>query len=382
MTACGDEVLGRIAEGGRMSPEEGLRLYRDAPTASLVRTAQVLRNRHAAADEVTYLVDRNVNYSNVCVTDCKFCEFYRPPGHHQGYVLSREALSSKLEELVAAGGTRVLLQGGHHPDLRIGWYEDLLSWIREGYPTLEIDGFSPSEIDHISQLEGLGVADVLGRLRAAGLHGVPGGGGEILDDEIRRRVSPKKIMTARWLEVMEAAHALDMYTSASQVIGFGEEPVHRIRSLENVRAQQDRSLERYGSGFVAFVSWPLLHESRFGRVFGEVKGLELGADDAAYLRHTAFARCYLDNIPHFQASWPTMGLDCARLALHHGCDDMGGTMMEENVVSQAGSVHCSVSEEEVRRTIEAAGFRPVKRRSRYAPADARREGSSAAPEEH
>lgn len=348
-----------------MSLSEGIDLYLQAPLDALVETAVRVRDRYAEAATVTYLVDRNINYSNVCITDCKFCEFYRPPGHQEAYVLDREVLRSKMEELRAAGGTRVLLQGGHHPGLRLAWYEDLLGWMQDAFPDLQVDGFSPSEIENIAQLEDLDTASVLRRLKDAGLGGLPGGGAEILDDEIRHIVSPKKTRTEPWLRIMGEAHALGLYTSASQVIGFGEEPRHRVAALERVRTLQERSLDAHGLGFQAFISWPLQHESRYGRVFGGLKGWSLGAGPEGYLRHTAFSRCFLDNVPHFQASWPTMGLEVAGRALHHGCDDMGGTMMEENVVSQAGSVHCAAAEEQVRAVITQAGFAPRKRDSWY-----------------
>jgi cyclic dehypoxanthinyl futalosine synthase len=358
-------ILERVAGGARMSVAEALQVYESAQTTELQAAADGIRDRHAEPGVVTYLVDRNVNYTNVCITDCKFCEFYRRPGHQEAYVLDFEAISRKLCELVEAGGTRVLLQGGHHPELRLAHYEDLLRAIRSAFPSLEIDAFSPSEIDHIARVEGMAVEVVLDRLVEAGLGGVPGGGAEILDDEIRWRVSPKKIDTATWLAIMELAHARGLYTSASQVFGFGEEVHHRIRALDRLRAQQDRSLARHGHGFLAFIAWPLLHESRFGAIFGARPGVRLGGTAGDYLRHIALCRLFLDNVPHFQASWPTMGLDTAALALRGGCDDMGGTMMEENVVSQAGSVHRSVTEAEVRAAIQAAGFQPRKRDSWY-----------------
>lgn len=359
------QLVAKVENGERLTPADGLFLYENARLPDLAPAAARARDRFNDKTTVTYLVDRNVNYSNVCITDCKFCEFYRPPGHEETYVLTRDQLTQKLTELRDAGGTRVLLQGGHHPDLPLSWYEELLSWLRDQFPTIERDAFSPSEIEHVAQVEGLEVREVLRRLKDAGLDGVPGGGGEILDDEIRDQVSPKKTKTAAWLDVMDGAHELDLYTSASMVFGFGEQPVHRINSLTAVRDQQDRSLERYGRGFMAFISWPLQYESRYGRVFGGLKGWKLGGTAEDYLFNTAFARLFLDNIPHFQASWPTMGLDVAKDALQVGCDDMGGTMMEENVVSQAGSVHSCVSEQQVRATIEAAGFVPKKRDSRY-----------------
>ena len=365
MTAKCRQLLEEAGKGRRLSFEEGLWVYNEADSQDLRLAAVAIRDRHSPPTRGTYLIDRNVNYTNVCITDCKFCEFYRPVGHEEGYVLTRDVLSQKLSELVALGGSRVLLQGGHHPGLRIEWYEELLSWIKESFPSLDIDAFSPSEIEHIAQLEEISIEEVLQRLKASGLNGVPGGGGEILDDEIRIQVSPKKIRTAPWFAVMEAAQELGLYTTASQVIGFGEEPRHRLNALLAIRDHQDRALEKRDLGFMAFIAWPLKYESRYGEVFGRLKGWKLGAEDQEYLRHTAFCRVFLDNIAHFQASWPTMGLECAQEALRWGCDDMGGTMMEENVVSQAGSVHCSAAAEGLRDTIVAAGLTPMRRDSWY-----------------
>jgi cyclic dehypoxanthinyl futalosine synthase len=359
------DALADVRAGGRLAFEDAERVYVEAAGEDLAATAVLVRNRHNAPDVATYLIDRNVNYTNVCITDCKFCEFYRPPGHAEAYVLSREVLAEKFRELVAVRGTRVLLQGGHHPDLRIGWYEDLLRWMRAEFPSIELNAFSPSEIENLARLEGMTTSDVLDRLKAAGMAGLPGGGGEILDDEIRTLVSPKKTKTAAWLRIMGEAHALALTTTATMVFGFGEQPKHRVNACEALRARQDESLARYGRGFTAFASWPLQFESRYGHVFAGLKGWKLGGTEEEYLRHAAFTRVYLDNIPHFQASWPTMGLDVARIALRHGCDDMGGTMMEENVVSQAGSKHCDAPETELVRCIRDAGFVAKRRTSDY-----------------
>ncbi len=364
--------LARVRHGERLPDEAALDVYLHAPIEDLRSAATAVRARFAAPQQVSLLVDRNVNYTNVCITDCKFCEFYRPPGHSESYVLTRDTLTAKLDELVAVGGTRVLLQGGHNPDLRLQWYVDLLRWMRADWPGLQLDAFSPSEIEHIAALEGISTPDVLRALTVAGLGGIPGGGAEILEDSIRDVVSPRKTRTRDWLRIMGEAQDLGLYTSASQVIGFGEEATHRLAALRAVREHQDSRESSGRLGFLAFVAWPLQFESRYGHVFGELKGWDLGADADAYLRHIAFCRVYLDNIPHFQASWPTMGLEVAGRALHHGCDDMGGIMMEENVVSQAGSIHCSVTEAEVREVILNAGFVPWKRDSWYRPS-----GSSA-----
>jgi cyclic dehypoxanthinyl futalosine synthase len=358
-------VLEDVRAGGRLAFEHAERIYLEASLDDLRRTAVVVRDRHNLPGRATYLVDRNVNYTNVCTTDCKFCEFYRPPGHAEAYVLSRDVLREKFSELVALGGTRVLLQGGHHPDLRLPWYEELLRFLRAEFPSLELNAFSPSEIENLAALEGLTSREILVRLRAAGLAGLPGGGGEILDDEIRTLVSPKKTKTAAWLRIMGEAHELGLTTSATMVFGFGEEPRHRISSFQALRLRQDESLARFGRGFTAFASWPLQFESRYGRVFAGLKGWKLGGTSEEYLRHTAFARVFLDNIPHFQASWPTMGLDVAREALGYGCDDMGGTMMEENVVSQAGGKHCNAPADALIGCIRAAGLEPRQRDSSY-----------------
>jgi cyclic dehypoxanthinyl futalosine synthase len=364
------DALLDVRRGGRLAFDDALAVYLDATTDDLRATAAVVRDRHAPPDVATYLVDRNVNYTNVCTTDCTFCEFFRPPGHAEAYVLPYETLSKKFEELRALDGSRVLLQGGHHPDLRIEWYEDLLLRLSADFPTIELDAFSPSEIENLAALENLPTKEVLARLKRAGLAGLPGGGGEILDDEIRARVSPKKTKTAAWLRIMSEAHELSLTTTATMVFGFGEEPIHRLRSLDAVRRTQDASLASFGRGFTAFASWPLQYESRFGRVHSDRLGKKLGGTEEEYLRHTAFARVYLDNVPHFQASWPTMGLDVAREALRFGCDDMGGTMMEENVVSQAGATECSASPEALAACIRAAGLTPRRRFTDYAFRDA------------
>ena len=360
-----EDSLADVRRGGRLAFEDAERVYVEATTEDLQRTAVIVRDRHNAPGRATYLIDRNVNYTNVCTTDCKFCEFYRPPGHAEAYVLSRRILSEKFSELVSLGGTRVLLQGGHHPDLRIDWYEDLLRFLRSEFPSIELNAFSPSEIENLGRLEHLATREILIRLKAAGMAGLPGGGGEILDDEIRTLVSPKKTKTAEWLRIMGEAHELGLTTTATMVFGFGEEPRHRVNSLHALRERQDDSLARYGRGFTAFASWPLQFESRYGHVFAGLKGWKLGGTAEEYLRHTAFARIFLDDIPHFQASWPTMGLEIAKDALAYGCDDMGGTMMEENVVSQAGGKHCNAPADALIECIRAAGLTPRQRDSSY-----------------
>ena len=255
------------------------------------------------------------------------------------------------------------MQGGHHPDLRLSWYEDLLRWIRATFPTIEINAFSPPEIQHFAAIEGLSIETTLERLVAAGLAGLPGGGAEILDDEVRSRVSPKKQKTAEWLGVMRVAQRLGLTTTASMVIGFGETVTHRMNHLERLRSLQDESRAAHGNGFTAFIVWT----AQFENTSLGVSRLRpsLGAGREEYLRQVALSRLYLDNFDHIQASWPTMGPEVAALALDHGADDFGSTMLEENVVSAAGTIRTRLDAAEIRRLIRAQGYEPVQRDSRY-----------------
>ncbi len=360
-------ILDRVYAGRRIAYEEALLLYAEADLIELGMAANARRQQLVPGNLVTYLIDRNVNYTNICVTDCQFCNFYALPGDtEKGYVLSKEELGRKIEEALALGATRILMQGGHHPDLPFDYYVDLVRWIHETYPQIEINAFSPSEIEHISLISGKSWEEVLTALKEAGLRGLPGGGGEILDDEIRKRVSPKKIRTDNWLGIMKVAHKLGLTTTATMVIGFREELTHRLNHLQRLRDTQDESLEKYGHGFNAFISWTVqIENTPLGRSrFRD----EYGATAAEYLRHTAISRIFLDNIPHISASWPTQGIKVAQTALHFGCDDFGSTMIEENVVSSAGAptaVRCSLSVEEIHRQIRAAGYIPAQRDTGY-----------------
>ncbi len=356
-------ALGRAAAGARLTPRDGEILFTRAPIGDLRHHAAARRAARAPARRVTYLVDRNINYSNICITDCQFCAFYRPPGHPEAYVNSHQILEEKIQELVAAGGTRILMQGGHHPDLRLTWYEDLLRWIRATFPTIEINAFSPSEIEHFATIEGLSIETTLERLMAAGLAGLPGGGAEILDDEVRSRVSPKKQKTAEWLAVMRCAQRLGLTTTASMVIGLGETVNHRMNHLERLRSLQDESLADHGNGFTAFIVWTAQFENT--SLGASRLRSTLGAGREEYLRQVALARLYLDNFDHIQASWPTMGPEVAAQALHHGADDFGSTMLEENVVSAAGTIRTRMDAAEIRRLIRAQGYEPAQRDSRY-----------------
>ncbi len=361
------ELLKRAAAGERLNPDEGLLLYSEADPAVLMEIAHDLRLERTTPGVVTYLVDRNINYTNACTTDCQFCSFYRVLGHPEVYVQSKHQIGERVEELLAWGGTRILMQGGHHPDLRIEWYEDMLSWLKATYPEIELDCFSPSEIENIALLETMTMEQVLERLHRAGLDGLPGGGAEILDDDVRARISPKKTKTAEWIHAMRIAQGLGMVTSATMVIGFDETWKQRVNSLTRLRELQDESLAAHGNGFTAFIMWTaqLSETNSLGRSRHRQK---YGADYDEYLHTNAFARIYLHNFTNFQASWPTQGLDTARKALFAGANDFGSTMLEENVVSQASAY----SEREPRMgiyrlhsQIRLAGYEPMQRDSRY-----------------
>ncbi|MCO6452661.1 MAG: CofH family radical SAM protein [Caldilineales bacterium] len=361
------DLLQKAADGIRLTPAEGLELYQHADPNRLMEIAHDLRLRKTEPGVVTYLVDRNINYTNACTTDCQFCSFYRVPGHPEVYVQSKRQIGERVEELLAWGGTRILMQGGHNPDLRIEWYEDMLRFLKSTYPEIELDCFSPSEIENIAGLEGLSMEQVLARLNRAGLDGLPGGGAEILDDAVRARIAPKKTKTAAWLHAMRIAQRLGMVTSATMVIGFDETWEQRVASLTRLRELQDESLAAHGNGFTAFIMWTaqLSHTNSLGRSRHRAN---YGADYDEYLHTNAFARIYLDNFTNFQASWPTQGLDTARRALFAGANDFGSTMLEENVVSQASAFteqEPRMSVHRLHEQIRQAGFTPAQRDSRY-----------------
>ena len=347
-----DALLSDAAAGGRLSPEEAMRVYAEAPVLELGAAADARRRALHPDGTVTYIIDRNVNYTNVCVTRCKFCNFYRPPTNKtEGYVLSRDELGKKFQETVDLGGVQILLQGGLNPNLPITWYEELFRWMKANFP-LAIHGLSPEEIRYIAEIEGMSIRNVIERLVAAGLDSIPGGGAEILDDEIRHAISPLKCTTDTWMEVMRQAHALGLRTTATMVFGFGETPAHLANHLERLRALQDQT-----SGFTAFICWPFQAEGT---------RLKLRDDTTAmrYLRIFALSRLYLDNFPGLQVSWPTMGPEVGQVGLRFGGNDFGSAMIEENVVSQAGAVF-KLSAEDIERYIRAAGFQPRRRNMRY-----------------
>jgi dehypoxanthine futalosine cyclase len=346
-----DTLLADASAGVRLAPDRALRLLDEAPLLELGRAADQRRHGLHPGNVVTYIIDRNVNYTNLCITACKFCNFYRPPKSKAGYTLSREILAEKFAETVAMDGIQILLQGGVNPALPLSYYEDLFRWTKANFP-LALHALSPEEVSFIARNEGRTIRDVLERLVTAGMDSLPGGGAEILDDEIRHKISPLKCSTSTWLDVMREAHAIGLRTTGTMVFGFGENPGHVVRHLERLRALQDRT-----SGFTAFICWPFQAEGT---------RLRLGDDTTAqrYLRVFSLARLYLDNFPNLQVSWPTMGPDIGQIALRFGGNDFGSAMIEENVVSQAGAVF-KLSAADIERCVRAAGFVPRRRNMRY-----------------
>ncbi len=356
----GMSLLAKAASGRRLSADEAVALH-ELPLFDLAAAAHEVRLARTDPETVSYLIDRNINYSNVCNVGCSFCGFYRTRRQDDAYTLTYEQVAQKVAELEAIGGTRILMQGGVNPYLEFDWYLGLLRHLKERHPAVRIEAFSPEEIRGMTRLTGMAARDVLAALKDAGLDGLPGGGGEILVDDVRhaKHVAPGRISTAEWLRIMADAQELGLYTTATMVIGFGETPSQRVESLLNLRDAQDRALSTHGNGYSAFISWTLQTEGV--RIHGHAPG----ADAHEYLRNVAISRILLDNFTNFQASWPTMGYKVAQTALFFGCNDFGSTMMEENVVSQAGATHSATSEQEIVRQIVDAGFTPVQRDSLY-----------------
>ncbi len=346
-----DSILSRAADGERLSAAEGVRLLREGSFFELGLAADAIRRRKHPKGVVTYIVDRNVNYTNVCTTSCRFCAFYRPVGHAEGYVLSREVLGKKLQEVKDAGGVQILLQGGLNPDLRIEWYEDLFRWMKSEYG-LGLHALSPEEIIHLSRLEGLTVRQVLERLHAAGLDSVPGGGAEILVDRVRRKIAKAKCTSAEWLDVMRVAHHMGLRSSATMMYGTVDTPEERIQHLVKIRDLQDET-----GGFTAFFCWDFQFESGTHIAPGD-NGTHL------YLRTQAVARLMLDNVDHVGASWVTQGPAVGQVALRFGADDFGSVMFEENVVSSAGTTF-RIGAEAIEKRIHDAGFKATRRNVKY-----------------
>ena len=345
-------IADKVRDGGRLSPAEALELYRHAPTPLLGQLADDMRARKHPDRVVTYIIDRNVNYTNVCVAKCNFCAFYRPVGSSEGYVLGFEELFQKIDETIAVGGVQLLLQGGHNPDLPLTWYEDLFRAIKTRYPFFKLHALSPPEVIHLSRLSQLSVPDVLGRLIAAGLDSVPGGGAEILVDRVRKLLHCYGKATAdEWLDVMRHAHRAGLRTTATMMYGTVETDEERLEHLFRLRELQDET-----HGFTAFIAWSYQPDHT------ELAGSEATGID--YLRTLAVARLVLDNFDNLQASWVTQGGKVGQLSLAYGANDMGSVMIEENVVRAAGASYC-MDEVEIVRNIEDAGFAAKRRNMHY-----------------
>ena len=329
-----------------------LELYQKASLLELGRLADAERWRQHPENVVTYIIDRNINYTNVCVADCGFCAFYRRPKHGEGYVLSFEQIGQKIEECKAVGGVQILLQGGHNPYIPFEWYLELMRYIKRNHP-IHIHGFSPSEVVFFSERFRLPLPEVIRELKAAGLDSIPGGGGEILVDAVRRRVAPKKAQTEEWLGVQEEAHRQGMKTSVTMMYGMGESDADRIEHLFRVQSLQART-----GGFTAFICWPLQPEGT------PTMSHYRKTDAVSYLRILAISRIVLTRLANLQSSWVTMGHKVGQVALRFGANDYGSLMMEENVVSAAGTTYRTTLAE-IERLIGDAGYQPRRRRQDY-----------------
>jgi cyclic dehypoxanthinyl futalosine synthase len=349
-----DELARRVADGARVNAADALALYRHAPTHLLGRLADGIRARRHPDRVVTYIIDRNVNYTNVCVARCNFCAFYRPVGSAEGYVLGFDEVFQKIDETIAVGGNQLLLQGGHNPDLPIAWYEDLLRAVKAKYPEFKMHALSPPEVLHISKMNQLPVAVVIERLVAAGLDSIPGGGAEMLVDRVRKLLNCyAKASADQWLDVMRQAHRAGLRTTATMMYGTVETDEERIEHMMRLRDLQDET-----GGFTAFITWSYQPDHT------ELGGTEATGID--YLRTLALARIVLDNFDNLQASWVTQGGKVGQLSLAYGANDMGSVMIEENVVRAAGAAYC-MDEVEIVANIEDAGFTAKRRDMHYTP---------------
>ena len=352
----GEEMLAlpeRITSGGRLSVEEGVSILSSRDHAALGAAADEMRRtlHEETKDLCTFVIDRNINYTNVCVAKCGFCNFYRLPGHVDGYVQTIDQICDRVDQLVSIGGTQVLMQGGHNPKLGIDYYKELLRGIRRRFPDITLHCFSPSEIGYFSQLFHMSYEEILREFREAGLDSVPGGGGEILVDRVRKIIAPGKAMADQWLGVMRAAHGLGMRTTATMMFGHVETIEERVLHLQRIRELQDET-----HGFTAFIPWSY-----------QPDGTELGGERASaveYLKVLALSRLFVDNIPNIQAGWLTEGPKIAQMALMYGANDFGGTLLEENVVSQAGGQYW-LRLEEIFRLIRDIGRTPAQRNTYY-----------------
>ena len=350
------EIYERIYSGVRVTLEEASSLYAGAPLAELMALGNMMRQRLHPGDDVSWMIDRNMNITNVCVSGCKFCNYYRGRNHPEAYVTPLDEYREKITETFRLGGEQILLQGGMHPELGLSFYMKLFRELKLMEPRLKLHTLGPPEVVHLAKMEGLTSKEVLQELLAAGMDSLPGAGAEILVDRVRKIVSPAKCSADEWLDVMREAHSMNVLTSATMMFGHAEKPDERVQHLIRLREVQDEKPDT-SPGFMSFIAWPFQDE---GTTLARVLGIHNSVKATDYLRMISLARIVLDNIPHIQASWLTVGRDVAQLCLHAGADDLGSIMIEENVVSQAGASF-RMNADEMKDTIKQAGFTPVLR---------------------
>jgi cyclic dehypoxanthinyl futalosine synthase len=354
------KIVGKVEDGQRITPEEALQLHEEADLVTLGRLADLVRARLHPHGVVGYIVDRNVNPTNVCITDCGFCAFYRRPNHPEAYVLPREVLIQKVQEVADLGGRQVLMQGGHHPYLKTAWWSELFAELHARFPLVNLHALSAPELDHLAKLDKRPVEAVIAELAAAGLGSVPGAGAEVLVERVRKLIAPKKTPTARWLEIHRKVHEAGLRSTATLMYGHLETPAERVEHLCVLRELQDET-----GGFTAFACWNMQPAG-----VPEESKYPPRTTPAVYLRVNALARVFLDNFANLQTSYVTQGMKMAQVSLRAGCNDFGGTMLEENVVSAAGCFHLE-SIESIERTITRAGFLPRRRNTWYGFVDER-----------
>ncbi len=355
-----EELLLKALNEEFLSAEEGVFLFHNAPTADLAYVANTLKIRKKGNETVTWIIDRNANTTNVCIANCKFCNFFRVPGHDEAYITSLEDYDQKITELFKYGGEQLLLQGGHHPKLGLEYYSDLFKSLKSKYPNLKLHALGPPEIAHIAKLEGLSHTAILSQLKESGLDSLPGAGAEILDDRVRRLISKGKCTGTEWLEVMRAAHQLNITSSATMMFGHIETILERFEHLVGIReVQADKPKD--SKGFLAFIPWPFQDD---GTLLKRVKGIKNQVHADEYIRMIALSRIMLPNIENIQASWLTVGKEVAQVCLHSGANDMGSIMIEENVVSVAGAPH-RFTADGIQNAIKEAGFNPQLRNQEY-----------------
>ena len=350
-----NKILEKALNGERISPEEAVRLFETTDMLLLGNIASRISRKKLKERVVTYIVDRNINYTNICITDCAFCAFYRKEDDEEAYVHPFETIAGKIEETIALGGRQILLQGGHNINLKIDYFEDLFRRIKERFD-IHLHALSPPEIVHTAKISKLAIVDTLNRLNDAGLDSIPGGGAEILVDSVRQKISPHKCSTREWLDVMDCAHGMNIPTTATMMFGHVETIEDRVEHLRRIRDQQDKTM-----GFTALIPWPFQHGRTELGLDHDISSQVTGLD---YLKTLAISRIFLDNFDNLQSSWVTQGPKVGQMALYYGANDMGSTMLEENVVRAAGTVHC-LYEEDIRRIITDSGFKPQRRNMRY-----------------